>query len=71
MDKNRPRDINELAKFTLDVATGETDDFESDLTVKRRMAGKRGAQSRAKSLSPENRSKIAKHAAEVRWKKFV
>jgi len=67
--KKRPRDANQLAKIIVDVAAGEIDDSESDLTVKRRSAGKRGAQARTEALTPEQRSEIARQAASARWKK--
>ena len=69
MKKKRPTDVNQLAKAVVDIATGEIDDKESGLTAKRREAGKRGSKARAKALTPEQRSKIARLAAQARWKK--
>lgn len=64
----RPRDANQLAKFIVDVATGEGDpkiDDNDDL----RAARAKGGRARAKSLNPEQRSEIASVAASARWKK--
>ena len=64
----RPRDANQLAKFIVDVATGDEDpqvlrDFDGKGT------GAKGGKARAKSLNPEQRSSIASVAATARWKK--
>lgn len=67
----RPRDANQLAKFIVDVATG-TQDSEPERSateVRASKAGKKGGPARAKSLTPEERSKIASVAAQARWKK--
>ncbi|MBF0372027.1 MAG: histone H1 [Alphaproteobacteria bacterium] len=66
----RPRDQNQLAKLIVDIATGELADPLEKPTVKRaQKAGKRGGAARADVLTPEERSKIARIAAEARWKK--
>lgn len=65
----RPRDANQLAKFIVDVATGEVDEAESEKTVQARAAGKVGGKARAKALTPAQRSEIAHTAAQARWKK--
>jgi hypothetical protein len=68
----RPRDPNQLAKLIVDIATGEAQDTVSESKrhpSKRRAAGMKGGVSRARSLSPEDRRKIAKQAAKARWKK--
>jgi hypothetical protein len=57
------RDINTLAKFIVDQATGER-------PIKRRtpaMANRGTA--RAAALTPERRKEIAKRAAASRWEK--
>jgi hypothetical protein len=69
MDKEpkRPRDSNQLAKFIVDVASGETQDA---LAPKPQSAGgKVGGKNRALVLTPEQRSEIARAAAAARWKK--
>lgn len=72
----RPRDPAQLAKFIVDVATGEKSDaqltLESDMTDAQRFArtgGIRGGRARAEKLTAEERSKIAANAARTRWGK--
>jgi hypothetical protein len=71
--KTRPRDPNQLAKAVVAIATGQEDDEISEdkkLTDKRgRAGGKKGGRARAKSLTAEERSEIARVAALARWKK--
>lgn len=63
----RPRDANQLAKFVVDLATGEA---EEDARVEgQRKGGLKGGAARAASLTPEQRSEIARLAAAARWKK--
>lgn len=70
----RPRDVNALAKFIADVATGQaelpkTDDGKDPAAVALgRKGGLKGGKARAKALSPESRSQIAREAANRRWK---
>lgn len=65
----RSRDINERAKNIVDIATGEA--YEAKVKDKRDPSavalGKKGGAARAKSLTPEERSKQAKKAAKKRW----
>ena len=66
----RPRDTNQLAKLIVDVATGER---ETSLEIEpvnefARAGGLKGGRARAKSLSPERRSEIARAAAHARWR---
>lgn len=68
----RPRDPNQLAKFIADVATGEADDKAPEPTPMGelgRAGGLVGGKARAASLTPEQRSEIAKKAAAKRWAK--
>ena len=68
----RPRDPNQLAKLIVDIATGEAEDTASESKRKpsnRRKGGLKGGKARAKGLSTERRSAIAKDAARARWKK--
>jgi hypothetical protein len=72
MDKplKRPRDPAQLAKLMIDIASGDV--AEGQTTAKQaraRKAGSKGGPARARSLSPEQRSEIARAAAEARWKK--
>ena len=63
----RPRDANQLAKFIVDVATGER--TACDAPKPQAAGGKVGGARRALALSPEQRSEIARAAAAARWKK--
>ena len=63
----RPRDANQLAKFIVDVATGDATDFIKNEAKAR--GGRVGAERRASSLTAEQRSQIAREAAAARWKK--
>lgn len=64
----RPRDTNELAKLIADIATGDAKDVppaeKAEGQVK---GGKAGGKARAEKLTPEQRSEIAKKAANARW----
>lgn len=66
----RPRDTNQLAKMIVDLSTG--DKCEEELSPKQKAGqkgGLKGGKARAKALTPEERSAIAKKAAESRWQK--
>ncbi len=71
----RPRDANQLAKYIVDLATGEIQEPSPDegknphAVALGRLGGKKGGKARAKSLTPEQRKAIAKKAAKSRWKK--
>ena len=68
----RPRDTNQLAKMIVDIATGGIDEQMPELTVKQKagqLGGWKGGKARAVKLSPEERSAIAKKAAQTRWAK--
>jgi hypothetical protein len=76
----RPRDPNQLAKRMIEIATSEADDTDSrppepdpsknpHAVELGRLGGKKGGAARAKALSPEKRSEIAKRAAAKRWGK--
>jgi len=67
----RPRDPVQLAKQVFDIAIGEAEDTISESKRHpdpRRAGGLKGGKARAKSLSRDERSKIAKAAARARWK---
>jgi hypothetical protein len=79
MDKKPPKrpmlDANQLAHSIMEQATGEKP-IEPPPKEKNqaavdlgRLGGKKGGAARAKSLTPEQRSEIAKIAAGARWKK--
>lgn len=71
----RPRDSNTLAKYIVDISTGE--EVEADPNKGKnlaavelgRLGGIKGGVARAKALSSQQRSEIAKNAANKRWKK--
>jgi hypothetical protein len=69
----RPRDPNQLAKLIVDLASGQaTEDRPEPATPAQEFArsgGLKGGVARAASLSPEDRSKIARIASERRWSK--
>ena len=62
--------LSQLGKAIVDIATGEVDDkTDSETVIRARKAGKEGGPARAKTLTPEQRSEIARTAAAARWKK--
>jgi hypothetical protein len=71
----RPRDVNQFAKFMVDLATGNAD--ESDASAGKdpaavslgRRGGLKGGRARADKMSSEQRAEIARKAAAARWKK--
>lgn len=74
----RPRDPNQLAKFIVDVASGEVEDRESaseeqekdaSAVALGRRGGLKGGNARAASMTAERRAEIAKAAAQKRWGK--
>jgi len=72
----RPRDVNQLGKLIVDLATGQAteappaDDGKNPAAVALgRLGGLKGGKARAKSLSKKKRSEIAKKAANARWRK--
>jgi hypothetical protein len=66
----RPRDPIQLGKLIVDIATGQIEEPEDTPAEKRaRNAGRKGGKTRAKKLTPAERSEIASLAASARWKK--
>lgn len=70
----RPRDSIQLAKLIGDIATGQTEDKLTDgkdeaASELGRLGGLKGGKARAAALSPEQRTAIARKAAESRWHK--
>ena len=71
----RPRDPNQLAKLIVDISTGEVEDqdpnsYKNPNKIESgRKGGVIGGTQRARSLTPEQRSEIARTAAGARWKK--
>jgi len=72
--KKKPRDLNKLAHSITDEATGESpsEEIEPDEgknpnpVALGKLGGKKGGRARAEKLSPEQRSEIAKKAAQAR-----
>lgn len=74
--RKRPRDPNQLAKLIVDVATGsisdqapETQGKAASAVARGKLGGPKGARARSMALTPEQRSEIARVAAQARWKK--
>ena len=70
----KKKDANELAKFIVDIATGEIPSEEKTeknpaAVALGRLGGLKGGNARASKLTPEKRSEIAKNAAAKRWQK--
>ena len=69
------RDLNQLAKFIVDQASGEVEKEEPPHVKNEaavalgRLGGKKGGAARAAALTPEQRSEIAKKAAAKRWER--
>ena len=72
--RKRPRDPAQLAKFIVDVATGEIEDRaptpeEQGKDPAAAALGRKGGKARARTMSAERRAEIAKRAAKSRWGK--
>lgn len=73
-DRSRkPRDLNEMAAAIVDRATSDKpapdpDEGKNPAAVALgRLGGKKGGKARAERLTPEERSEIARRAAQARW----
>ncbi len=67
--ENKEEDINLLAKNIVNKATEETPEKNPAAVALGRLGGLKGGKARAEKLSPEDRKKIAKKAAQARWGK--
>lgn len=71
----RPRDVNELAKLVLDIATGAKKDTVSEskknpaAVALGKLGGAKGGRQRAKNLTKAKLSAIGKKGARARWGK--
>lgn len=67
----RPRDLNQLAKLVVDIASGEIPDPVSEAkrnpARRGRAGGLKGGSARAARITPSRRSEIAQKAARARW----
>ena len=61
--KKRPRDVNQLGKLIVDIATGDVEDNEP------KSNRSRGGHARAEALTGAQRTEIATKAANARWKR--
>ena len=71
--QKRPADVIGNAVRVMQIATGESDeDTEADDGKDKaaQAMGRKGAAARAKKLTPEQRSEIARKAAAKRWGKW-
>jgi hypothetical protein len=67
--EKRPADVIGAAVMVGRIATGEIEEGGEPETKAAAALGKRGGKARAASLTPNQRSEIARIAAEARWKK--
>jgi hypothetical protein len=73
--RNRPTDVNELAKQLVGEATGEVEPVgpnagkDPAAVALGRKGGLKGGKARAAKMTPEQRSEAARKAAAARWKK--
>ena len=70
--KRPPKETNQLAKYILDVTTGEAEKIEPPeknpaAVALGRLGGLKGGKARTEKLSAKKRKAIAKKAAESRW----
>ena len=69
----RPRDTNQLAKFIVEIATGDRVDVDPDAgkdpaaVALGRKGGAKGGAARAAKMTKAQRSAAAKVAAKARW----
>jgi hypothetical protein len=73
-EKRPPKDPNQLAKYILDVTTGEAEKIEppkknAAAQALSKLGASKGGKARANNLSAKKRKSIAKKAAETRWRK--
>jgi hypothetical protein len=67
--EKRPADVIGNAIHVMRIATGEIEEGSEPEAKAAAGPGKRGGNARAASLTPKQRSEIARTAAEARWKK--
>lgn len=67
--KETPKDINVLAASIVEGATTEFGGKNLAAVLLGRLGGKKGGIARAEKLTAEQRSEIAKKAAEARWRR--
>ena len=67
--QKRPGDVIGAAIHVAKIATGEIEDDRDGSKAHHREGGKKGGAARAAALTPEERSEIARKAAQRRWSK--
>lgn len=72
--KRPPKDLNELARYIIDVTIGDTDKIEPPkknphAQALAKLGASKGGKARAQKLSAKKRAQIAKTAAKARWGK--
>jgi hypothetical protein len=65
--EKRPADAIGLAVMIGKIATGEIEDERDDVKKAASALGRKGGMARARNLSSEKRTEIAKKAAKARW----
>ena len=67
--EKRPADVIGTAIKVAKIATGQIEDEQLDDGKSKAAVelGRKGGQARAKKLTPEQRSEIARRAAKIRW----
>jgi len=71
-NKNKANeDINILAARIVEGATTEFEGKNLAAVALGRLGGKKGGKARANKLTPQQRSDIARRAAQVRWQKVA
>lgn len=73
MPAKPPKDINALAKYIVDVATGDAEKIDAPAKNPKFKAlsdkgASKGGTARKDALTPERRREIARKAAKARWK---
>lgn len=67
--QKRPGDVIGAAVMVARIATGEVESDVDETKAHHREGGKKGGAARAATLTPEERSEIARKAAAARWRK--
>jgi hypothetical protein len=67
--EKRPADVIGNAVHVMKIATGEIENIKTAEQTNAARLGKKGGTARAAKMTPEQRSEIARIAAEARWKK--
>lgn len=65
--EKRPADVNACAVMVAKIATGEVEDARPRISGRQR-SGRAGGVARSAALTTEERSEIARKAANARWR---